>query len=186
MCLVAQPFLTLRLPWSAACQAPLSMGILQARILEGLLCPSPELPSPGIEPRSPALQTDCLLTEGIWANLLSLHMDSISEWKLLSHVWLCDPMDYTVQGIFQARILEWVAFPFSTGSSQSRDQTQVSHIASGFFTSWTSREATISETNRLFLVLAIRKRERHSTHMFLFQAVHQRTLTFLLRLSHWP
>ena len=31
---------------------------------------------------------------------------------------LCDPMDYTVHGILQARILEWVAFPFSRGSSQ--------------------------------------------------------------------
>ena len=37
-------------------------------------------------------------------------------------------MDYTVHGILQARILEWVAFPFSRGSSQPRDRTQVSHI----------------------------------------------------------
>ena len=42
-------------------------------------------------------------------------------------------MDCTVHGILQARILEWMAFPFSRGSSQSRDQTQVSHIAGGFF-----------------------------------------------------
>ena len=48
---------------------------------------------------------------------------------------LCDPVDYTVHGILQARILEWVAFPFSRESSQPRDQTQVSHIAGGFFTS---------------------------------------------------
>ena len=34
---------------------------------------------------------------------------------------LCDPMDYTAHGILQARILEWVAFPFSRGSSQPRD-----------------------------------------------------------------
>jgi len=40
---------------------------------------------------------------------------------------------YTVHGILQARILEWVAFPFSRGSSQPRDQTQVSRIAGGFF-----------------------------------------------------
>ena len=46
---------------------------------------------------------------------------------------LCDPMDYTVHGILQARILEWVAIPFSRGSSQSRDRTQVSGIAGGFF-----------------------------------------------------
>ena len=45
---------------------------------------------------------------------------------------LCDPMDYTVHGILQARILERVAFPFSRGSSQPRDQTQVSHIAGRF------------------------------------------------------
>jgi len=37
--------------------------------------------------------------------------------------------------ILQARILEWVAFPFSRGSSQPRDRTQVCHIAGGFFTS---------------------------------------------------
>ena len=49
---------------------------------------------------------------------------------------LCDPMDYTVHGILQARILEWLAFPFSRGSSQPRDQTQVSCIAGRFFTSW--------------------------------------------------
>ena len=53
---------------------------------------------------------------------------------------LCNPMDYPVHGILQARILKWVAFPFSRGSSQSRDQTQVSHIAGGFFTSWGTRE----------------------------------------------
>ena len=48
---------------------------------------------------------------------------------------LCDPMDYTFHGILQARILEQVAFPFSRGSSQPRDQTQVSSIAGRFFTS---------------------------------------------------
>ena len=48
---------------------------------------------------------------------------------------LCYPMDYTIHGTFQARILEWVAFPFSRVSYQPRDQTQVSGIAGGFFTS---------------------------------------------------
>ena len=51
---------------------------------------------------------------------------------------LCDPMDC---GILPARILEWIAFPFSRGSSQPRDRTQVSCIAGGFFTSWITREA---------------------------------------------
>ena len=58
---------------------------------------------------------------------------------------LCDPMAYIVHGILQARILEWVAFPFSRGSSQPRDRTQVSHIAGRFFTSWTTREAHVKQ-----------------------------------------
>ena len=53
---------------------------------------------------------------------------------ILSCTTLCDPMDYTVNRILQARVLEWVAFPFSRGSSQPRDQTQVSYMAGGFFT----------------------------------------------------
>ena len=47
---------------------------------------------------------------------------------------LCDATDYIVHGILQARILEWVAFPFSRGSCQPRDLTQVSCVAGGFFT----------------------------------------------------
>ena len=42
---------------------------------------------------------------------------------------LCDPKDYLVHGILQARILEWVAIPFSSGSSQHRDGTHVSYIS---------------------------------------------------------
>ena len=53
---------------------------------------------------------------------------------------LCDPMDYIAHRILQARILKWVAIPFSRGSSQPRHRTQVSHIAGRFFTSWATRE----------------------------------------------
>ena len=48
---------------------------------------------------------------------------------------LYNSKDYRVHGILQARILEWVDFPFSRGSSQPRDQTQVFRIAGGVFTS---------------------------------------------------
>ena len=58
-------------------------------------------------------------------------------WKSLSCLTLCNP----VHGILQARILEWVAFSFSRGSSQPRKWTQVYHIAGGFFTSWAIWEA---------------------------------------------
>ena len=55
---------------------------------------------------------------------------------------LCDPMDYTVQGILPARILEWVvAFSFSRESSQPRNQTEVSCITGRFFTSWATKKA---------------------------------------------
>ena len=54
---------------------------------------------------------------------------------------LWDPMDYTVHGILQARMLECVAIPFSRQSSQPRDRTQVSHVAGRFFISWATREA---------------------------------------------
>ena len=48
---------------------------------------------------------------------------------------LCNPVGYTIHGILQARMLEWVAFPFSRGSSQPKDRTQISRIAGRFFTS---------------------------------------------------
>ena len=59
---------------------------------------------------------------------------------------LCDPMDCSlpgssVHGILQARIMEWVAIPFSRRSSQPRDRTQASHIAGRFFTVWATRES---------------------------------------------
>ena len=62
------------------------------------------------------------------------------EWKVKvkdtqSCPTVCDPMGHTVHGILQATILEWVAVPFSRGSSQPRNRTQVSHIAGGFITS---------------------------------------------------
>ena len=53
----------------------------------------------------------------------------------------CSPLGSSVHGISQARILEWVAIPFSRGSSRTRDQTQVSFIASSLFTDWATREA---------------------------------------------
>ena len=53
----------------------------------------------------------------------------------------CNPPGYSVHGILQARILEWIALPFSRGSSWFRDWIWVSHISSRFFTIWATREA---------------------------------------------
>ena len=55
-------------------------------------------------------------------------MDYIAHQALLS------------MGILQARMLEWIAMPSSRGTSQPRDQTQVSHIAGKFFTIWATWE----------------------------------------------
>ena len=83
-----------------------------------------------------------VISEAARTDNTARYMDVVKvKWKLLSHVWLCNPMDYTVHGILQARILESVAFLFSRASSQLRDRTQVSLIAGGFFTSWATREA---------------------------------------------
>ena len=63
-CTCDQSYPTLASLWTIARQAPLSMGILQVRILKWLSCPPPgDLPKPGIEPRSPALQVNSLPSE---------------------------------------------------------------------------------------------------------------------------
>ena len=67
---------------------------------------------------------------------------------------LCDPMS-TVCGILQARILEWVAVPFSRGFFRPRDRTQVSCIVGGFFTSWDTREALCGSSQLLISIHSI-------------------------------
>ena len=67
---------------------------------------------------------------------------------------LFDSMDYTVHGILQARILEWVAFPFSMGFSPARNRTRVSCTAGRFFINWAIREM---EQNTLTVKLFVLK-----------------------------
>ena len=79
---------------------------------------------------------------------LSIRISSVLCFVLVTQscLTLCDPMNYSppgssALGIFQERILEWVAMPSSRGSSQPRDRTQVSCIAGRFFIIWAIREA---------------------------------------------
>ena len=81
----------------------------------------------------------CILWGNITYFLTLLPWDKVKVKVTQSCLTLCDPMDYKVPGILQPRILEWVAFPFSRGSSQPRDWTQVSCIAGKFLTSWATR-----------------------------------------------
>ena len=77
---------------------------------------------------------------------------------------LCDPMNpstsgSSVYGILQARILEWVAIPFSRGSSQPRDRTLVSRITGRFFTVWATgkslpRLLSLIKRFRVYMVIA--------------------------------
>ena len=74
--------------------------------------------------------------------------------KSLSRLRLCDPMDYSlpgfsVHGIFQARILEWVAISFSRRSSRPRDWTCVSRIVGRCFTIWATREVPTREVTSI-------------------------------------
>ena len=89
----------------------------------------------------------------VWWNLFSvkLHQEiQICEVKVCevaqSCPTVCDPTDCSlpgssIHGIFQARVLEWVAISFSRGSSWPRDRTWVSHTAGRLFTIWATREA---------------------------------------------
>ena len=151
-------------PWTVAHQTSLSIGFSRQECWSGLPFPSPgDLPDPGTESGSPALQADSLLTEP----LLLLPLSHFSRVRLCdpidgsppgspvpgilqartlekpciyiyiyvcmyvcvlctvkvaqSCLTLCNPLDYTYYGILQVRILEWVTFPFSRGSSQPRD-----------------------------------------------------------------
>ena len=66
---------------------------------------------------------------------------------------LCDPMDCSlpgssIHGIFQARVLEWVAISFSRGSSWPRDRIPVSRVISRCFTVWATREVLVQGRKR--------------------------------------
>ena len=135
------------IPQTVAHQAPLSMGFSRQEDWSGLPFPPPgDLPDPGIKPVSPALQVDPLPLNHLGSQMLCLKV----KWTLVTqlHRTLCDPMDCSlpgssVCGLLQARVLEWVAMPFSRVSSWSRVWTQAFCIAGGFFTIWATREPDV-------------------------------------------
>ena len=114
-------------------QAPLSMGFSRQEYWSGLTCPPPgDLPSLGIESTSlmsPALSGRFFTTPATWEAQVLVAQSCL----ILCNPMNCSPPGSSVPGIIQARILEWVTIPFSRGSSQPRDQTQVC-FADRFFT----------------------------------------------------
>ena len=108
-------------------------------------------PNPGIEPRSPTLQADSLPSElpgkpkntgmGSLSLLQGNFLTQELNWCLLHCRWILYQLSHTGS----PRILEWVAYSFSSGSSQPKNWTGVFCIAGGFFTNWAITEA--SQTN---------------------------------------
>ena len=96
------------------------------------------------------LQDKCACTQINIYVCVYIHVKCESESCSIvsSSLW---PHDYRVHGILQARILEWVASPFSRGSSRPRNRTGVSCIAGGFFISWATRKAHTRKHLRIFL-----------------------------------
>ena len=129
---------------SRVLQYPLSMGISRQEYWSGLPFPPPgSLPDPGIESGS-------LLPPSVAGGFFTM-CHTYANWGLCvcvpRCVWLfafpldCSQPGFSVHGGFQARILKWVATPFSRGSSQPRNQTWVSCSAGRFFAIWVTREA---------------------------------------------
>ena len=117
--LVAKSCLTLAIPWTVACQAPLSMGFSRQEYWSGLPFPSPgTLPDPVLKPGSPELRADSLPTELRGKPGEHYAVSAAAAKSIQSCLTLCDPVDgsppgFSVPGILQARTLEWVAISFS-------------------------------------------------------------------------
>ena len=124
-------------PWTVPARLLHPWDFSRQEHWSGLPFPSPgDIPNPGIEPRSPALQADSLLSE-LQGKLLGIFPTR----------GLNPGLSYYRQILYQLshkgspRILEWVACPFSRGSSQPRNRTGLFCIAGRLFTNWAIREA---------------------------------------------
>ena len=131
-----QSCLTLCSPMDCSPPGSSLHGILQARVLEWVAMP----PSRGSSQLKDSTPISYVSYVSLYRQESSLPLASPGK-PLSGHEVKvaqscpthCDPMDYTVHGILQARILKWLAFPFSRGSSRPRDRARVSLIAGRFF-----------------------------------------------------
>ena len=129
-----------------ACQVPLSMEFFRQEYWSGLAFPSSgNLPNPGIDQcmnvksESEVAQLCPALSDPMDCSLLgsSIHgifQARVLEWIAISFSRGSSQPSSSIHGIFQVRILEWVGIPFSRGSSQPRDGTLVAHIVGRYFT----------------------------------------------------
>ena len=110
-----------------------------------------------------------------WMKLEPIIRSKASQKVLVakSYLTLCDPMGCSppgssIHGISQVRMLQWVAIPFSRVSPQPRGWTQVSCLASRFFTIWTAKENIIFKLQKIKndekKILKEFRREKHLTY----------------------
>ena len=145
--LVAQLCPTLCDPMDCSLPGSFVHGILQTRILERVAI---------LFPRGSSRPRDWTWISCIAGRFFTIRAKLVKMKVAQSCPTLCYPVEYSppgsfVHGIFQARILEWVAISFSRGSSQPRDQTQVSCISGRFFTTWATREASYFKRLSMYL-----------------------------------
>ena len=109
-----------------------------------------------------------------------MYSDITCSASLLSHVrlfvapWTVAHQAPLSIAILQTRTLEWVAYPFSVGSSQPRDQTKVSHIAGHFFSVWATREGQM-DPKLSFISL-----KSFNTLFFIIRVIHTYTFSITL------
>ena len=121
--LVTKSCPTLLTPWTVAHQASLSMEFSRQEYWSGSPCPPPgDLSDSEIKP-------------------------GLLHWASNPGLLHCRWIFYHLSHQRSPKILEWIAYPFSRGSSQPRSRTRVSHIAGRFFTSWATREALLLTTD---------------------------------------
>ena len=132
--------------WTDVHRASMSMGFSRQECCSGLpFPPQGDLPNPGIKPMSavsPTLAGRFFTTEPPEKPPKWYESENVS---FSVNPTLCNPMDYSpsgssVHGIFQARILEWIAISSSRRSSQSRNQTCVSYIGRLILYHWATRK----------------------------------------------
>ena len=116
------------------------MGFPRQQYWSGLPCRSPgDLSDLGIKPES-------LMSPALAGKFFTTVCEVTQSCLTLCNPMGCSPPGSSVHGILQARILEWVTIFFSRGSSQPRDQTQVSCIAGRHFILWATREVSLPLT----------------------------------------
>ena len=130
--LVAQSCPTLCNPMNCSLPGFSACEILQARILGWIAIPFSKGSSrPGIKPRSPILLADSLPSE---SPRKSIYLCFLVTSVMSDSVQPCSLPGFSVHGILQAKVVEWVAVPSSRRFSLPRDQTQVSCVAGRFLT----------------------------------------------------